>query len=121
MPHNAFYHPHAYFWMILVLLFIVTFFLYRANVAKGAKITHMVLRLFYVIMIVTGIALLVLKAFLFTYIIKGLLALLLIYLMEMILVKTKKGISGKSLASYWVLCLAALLVVVLIGYRVIIF
>jgi hypothetical protein len=119
MPYNAFYHPHASFWMILVLLFVVTFFLYRANVAKGAKITHMVLRLFYVIMVGTGIALLVLKGFLFTYIIKGLLALLLIYFMEMILVKTKKGISG--LASYWVLCLAALLVVVLIGYRVIIF
>nr|WP_261178651.1 DUF1516 family protein [Anaerobacillus sp. CMMVII] len=46
MPHVALYHPHSFFWMVLVLLFFVTFFLYRANVAKGAKITHMVVRLF---------------------------------------------------------------------------
>jgi hypothetical protein len=121
MPYYAFYHPHAYFWVILVVLFFATFFLYRANVAKGAKITHMVLRLLYVIMVGTGIGLLVLKAFPFTYIIKGLLALSLVYFMEMILVKTKKGMSGRSITSYWAMCVTALIVVVLIGYRVISF
>lgn len=121
MPYQAFYHPHAYFWMVLVLLFFVTFFLYRSNVAKGAKITHMILRLFYVIMIVTGIGLLISYGFPFPYILKGVLAISLIYFMEMILVRTKKGSSEKPMAYYWIMCLATLMLVVLIGYEIITF
>ncbi len=118
MPYIALYHPHAYFWMLLVALFFVAFFLYRANVAKGAKITHMVLRLLYVIMIVTGVGMLFSIGFPLTYVIKGILAIALIYFMEMILVRTKKG----TLQPYfWFFCLGALALVLLMGYRVISF
>nr|WP_314733407.1 DUF1516 family protein [Anaerobacillus sp. CMMVII] len=69
-------------------------------------------------MIGTGVGLLVLMQFPGTYIVKGLLALSLVYFMEMILVKTKKG-TLKPI--YWVFCISVLTVVLLIGYRVISF
>ncbi|RXI97747.1 DUF1516 family protein [Anaerobacillus alkaliphilus] len=118
MPYIALYHPHAYFWMLLVLLFFVSFFLYRANIAKGAKITHMVLRLLYVIMIGTGVGMLVMIGFPLTHIIKGVLAIALIYFMEMILVRTKKGTLKPH---FWFYCLGALALVLLLGYRIISF
>lgn len=121
MPHIAFYHPHAYFWMVLVVLFLMTFFLYRVNIAKAAKITHMVVRLLYVIMVGTGIALLYIIQFPATHILKAVLAIVLVFSMEMILVKTKKGFSQNLLTSYWLLCLVTLVVVILLGYRVISF
>lgn len=121
MPYSAFYHPHAYFWMVLVVLFLMTFFLYRANISKAAKITHMVVRLLYIIMVGTGITLLYLIQFPATHILKAVIAIVLVYFMEMILVKTKKGFSQKLLIPYWLLCLVALVVVILLGYRVISF
>ncbi|QOY35042.1 YisL family protein [Anaerobacillus isosaccharinicus] len=121
MPYSAFYHPHAYFWMVLIVLFLMTFYLYRANIAKGAKITHMVVRLLYVIMVGTGITLLYLIQFPATHILKAVIAIILVYSMEMILVKTKKGFSQKMLTSYWLIFLVTLVVVILLGYRVISF
>jgi hypothetical protein len=120
--YNAFYHPHAYFWIILVVLFFATYFLMRANKAKGAKITHMILRLFYVIMLGSGIGLLVSLNFASSYILKGILAFSLVYFMESILVKTKKDSFGnKPQVYYWIMCSVTLVLVVLMGYRVISF
>ena len=121
MPYIAFYHPHAYFWVILVLFFFITYFLYIKNVFKGAKITHMVLRMMYVIIIGTGFTLLVLRGFPFQYIVKGLLGISLVYFMEMLLVKTKKGFAGNALRNYWILCVSTLVLILLMGYQFISF
>lgn len=120
MPYQALYHPHAHFWALLVVLFLVTYFLYKSNVAKGAKIVHMIVRLLFIIMIGTGIGLLSIYGFPFTYILKGILAISLVYFMEMILVKTKRGTAdGKTIAYYWIMCLVTLMLVLLIAFKVI--
>lgn len=122
MSYTAFFHPHQFFWLILVLLFFVTFFLYKGKKYKGAKITSMLLRLFYLIMIGTGIAMLAMRGFPFVYIVKGILAIALISFMEMILMKTKNDTAnGKTMAYYWVLNIVTLVLVVLIGFKVITF
>ncbi|MDE5412480.1 YisL family protein [Alkalihalobacterium chitinilyticum] len=114
-------HTHSSSWAITVLLFFIAYFLIKANKEKGAKIVHMILRLFYVIMVLTGIGLLIQWNFAFTFVLKGILAISLIYFMEMILVRTKKdALAGKG-PYYWIMFVATLVLVVLIGFNVIAF
>ncbi|WP_209121955.1 YisL family protein [Alkalihalobacillus sp. BA299] len=115
-------HTHSSSWAITVLLFFIAYFLLKGNKEKGAKIVHMVLRLFYVIMVVSGIGLLIQWNFAFTYVLKGVLAISLIYFMEILLVRTKKGVlDGKQQAYYWIMLIATLMLVVLIGFKVLTF
>ena len=89
---TMFSHLHSSAWAITILLFLIAFFLLKGGKAKGGKIVHMILRLFYVIMIVSGVYLLsALWGFATIYIVKGLLAIVLIGLMEMLLGKAKRG------------------------------
>ncbi|PAM96072.1 hypothetical protein B4N84_04255, partial [Flavobacterium sp. IR1] len=55
------------------------------------------------------------------YIVKGALAFFLIYAMEMILVRTKKGTLGSQATMYWAILIITLVLVVLLGYGVISF
>jgi hypothetical protein len=119
--YNIFYQSHIGSWAILVLLFFVGYFLLKAGKAKGAKIVHMVLRLFYIIMLVSGIGMLVTLGFPLMYLVKGALAFFLIYAMEMILVRTKKGTLGEQATLYWAIMIVTLVLVVLLGYGVISF
>lgn len=121
MSHQMMMSMH-HFWAALLVLFFVTFFLYKKNVEKGAKIVHMILRLIYIVMIVSGVILLSMMAFPFNYILKGILAISLMYFMEMILVKTKNGTAdGKTIAYYWIMCIVTIMLVVLMGFKVISF
>ncbi|WP_078555339.1 DUF1516 family protein [Bacillus alkalicellulosilyticus] len=116
------YHAHASSWAITLLLFFIAYFLIVANKQKPGKIVHMVLRLFYVIMVVSGVGLLINYQFALTFLIKGLLALVLIYFMEMILVRTKKGVLiGKMKTYYWIQFAITAILVVLIGFNVLSF
>lgn len=119
--YNALYQSHIGSWAILVILFFICYFLVKSGKAKGAKIVHMVLRLFYIIMLVTGIGMLVNLGFPLMYIVKGALAFFLIYAMEMILVRTKKGTLGSQATMYWAILIITLVLVVLLGYGVISF
>ncbi|OIJ15216.1 hypothetical protein BKP35_05045 [Anaerobacillus arseniciselenatis] len=123
MPYEAFYHPHAYSWVLLVTLFVVSFMLYRKQAAKPAKITHMILRLFYVIMLSTGIALLVLNEFPIITFVKAVFAIYFIYLMEQILGRTKEHGTDydENTSRQWFFLVSTLIVIVLIGYDVISF
>lgn len=47
-------HWHITSWVVALILVFVSYGLYGAGKAKGAKITHMILRLFYIIIILTG-------------------------------------------------------------------
>src|SRR5690625_2721076 len=91
-------HMHITAWAVGIILFIVVLALMRRDAAnKGAKITHMVLRLFYVLILLTGLDL-----FFRFYlgapwsetaeaIVKSLAGVWVIAAMEMVLVRTKKG------------------------------
>lgn len=118
--YNIFYQSHAGSWAILVLLFVIAFFLFKNGARKGGRIVHMVLRLFYIIMLVSGggmvVGLMMASGFPVMYVIKGVLAVMLIGLMEMILGRTSR--SERS-GMFWIMMLVFLVLIVLMGFGVI--
>jgi peptidoglycan/LPS O-acetylase OafA/YrhL len=116
---NGMLHMHVSSWTIGIILFIVTYFLIKKGKAKPQKITHMILRLFYILIIVTGVTIVSLVTaewgFPSEYVVKTILGLLVIGMMEMILVKAKKGIKSTL---YWLLLVLSLILVFFYGYVV---
>lgn len=102
-------HTHSGMWGIMVLLFILSFAFYQQ---RGWS---MGLRLAYLVMIVTGVWMLALKGFPWLFILKGILALILIGMMEMTLSKRRRK---ESTFLMWILIVVVLLVILLIGYGV---
>lgn len=115
---NIFYQSHIGSWAITILLFVISYILLKAGKNKGAKILHMILRLFYVIMVVSGVGMII-GGYPHIYMVKGLIAIVLIYSMEMLLVRTAKGTIGSKAGMYWGIFVVALIIVVLMGYGVI--
>jgi uncharacterized membrane protein SirB2 len=117
MNYAALLHSHALFWALALLLFGVALLLHSKGKKKGAKITQMILRLMYVLLLFTGIYMIVLLGFQYMLIIKGILAIGLIYTMEMILVRGSKGtFRGNQRMIYWAAFLILLIVVLILGY-----
>jgi peptidoglycan/LPS O-acetylase OafA/YrhL len=111
--YTGLYHTHASSWVILVILFVLSFFLTKN------KVLPMILRLFYLIMIVTGgIMLFGQGGYDGAFHLKALLAIILIGMMEMVLARRKKG---KNALPFLIVLIVLLVVVVLIGYDVITF
>ncbi|MCA1059538.1 YisL family protein [Rossellomorea aquimaris] len=109
-------HAHITTWVVAIILFFVAVGLHNAGKNKGMKIVHMILRLFYLLIILTG-------ALLFwkhqginpaLYGIKGLVGIWVIGMFEMVLVRTKKG---KSTNMFWILLVVSLLLVLYLGLR----
>ncbi|NGP45882.1 DUF1516 family protein [Bacillaceae bacterium SIJ1] len=107
---DGFIASHAGSWAFVVLLFILSFFMIRV------KFLPMILRLFYVIMLVTGVYILIQYAFPINYLIKGILAVITIGLMEATLGRKKRGENANV---FFVISLALLVVIILLGYGVI--
>ena len=120
MTYIGFYHPHAYGWILMIILFFASYSLYKKGAFKPAKITQMVLRLFFVIIFVSGFALLYFHNFPLISIAKAILAFYLAYLMEKILARAKSG-SEELLTFYWSFLFPTLIIILLIGYNVITF
>lgn len=85
-------HAHITTWVVALILFFVAVGLHNAGKNKGMKIVHMTLRLFYLLIILTG-------ALLFwkhqgidpgLYGIKGLVGIWVIGMFEMVLVRLQK-------------------------------
>lgn len=72
--------------------------------------------LLYIGQVTSGIAMIYAYQFPITYVIKGLISLILIYAMEVILRKTKRNRSGTS--AYWFIWFVALAIVLLLGFNV---
>jgi hypothetical protein len=106
---------HITTWVIGIILFIgaVT----MKNGSKGQKITHMVLRLFYVFILLTGISLFI-KGMDFDmgmlYGFKLIGGVLIIGMMEMILVRMKKQ---KPTTMFWVLLFIFLFITMFLGFK----
>ncbi|MFC4322329.1 YisL family protein [Litchfieldia salsa] len=107
-------HAHITSWALAIILFVVVLFLQKGGKAKGAKIVHMVLRLFYVLTILTGAQLLFGAASLpFAYILKLILGILTIGFIEMVLIRSKKG---KPTMMFWILLLVSLIATIYLGF-----
>ena len=107
---------HITTWVIAIILFAAAIFLHNSGKKKAMKIVHMTLRLFYLLIILTG-------ALLFWkhqgidpmwYGIKMLVGLWVIAMLEMVLVKTNKG---KSTGVFWALLIIAIIIVLYLGFK----
>ncbi|WP_406621641.1 YisL family protein [Bacillus atrophaeus] len=106
-------HMHIASWIVALILLFVSYGLYSSGSAKGVKITHMILRLFYILIILTGAELFIRFAnFNGEYAGKMLLGIITIGLMEMILIRKKKE---KSTGGLWIGFIIVLVLTVLLG------
>jgi hypothetical protein len=109
-------HAHITTWVIALILFLVALGLHNAGKKKGMKIVQMILRLFYILIIVTGAMLF----FTFQeispmwYGIKFLVGIWVIAMLEMILVKANKG---KKTGVFWILLIIALIIILYLGFE----
>lgn len=105
-------HLHITTWVVGIVLFLVA-----ALNGKGSKGLHMALRLFYILIIITGGALFMAAMDYgqgMLYGIKFLLGIGVIAMMEMVLVKKKKN---KSTTVFWVLFAIFLFATLYVGFK----
>jgi uncharacterized membrane protein len=108
-------HVHITTWLVAIILFFVANSLFKSGKEKPFKIVHMVLRLFYVLIIVTGIIIASdIYKFSGEYIGKIILGILTIGMMEMVLGKLKKGQPTKV---FWIIFFVVLILTILLGLR----
>ncbi|MGG2090144.1 DUF1516 family protein [Priestia aryabhattai] len=109
-------HIHVTLWTLLIISFVVSLILHRAGKAKGQKILHMVARLLYLLVLVSGLHMLAAwYHFQGAALIKGIAGVLVLVGMEMVLVRTEKG---KRTGVAWVVLAIALILVFYYGYVV---
>ena len=108
-------HAHLTTWIVALILFFVALSMQKAGKDKPLKIVQMILRLFYVLIIITG-AILLLGVDTTTdgYIFKVLMGIVTVGMLEMILVRGKKG---KSTAMFWAILVVAFLVTLYMGLK----
>ncbi|SDH83249.1 Protein of unknown function [Alteribacillus persepolensis] len=107
---SIFYESHAGSWFFLILFFVISYLFAKQ------KITLMLQRLFALIMIISGAGMLVFYGFPLLYILKGVLAILLIAVMEMLVARKKRG---EPQGGLWAACIVLIIVVLLLGFNVI--
>ena len=107
-------HLHITTWVVALALFFAA--VVMGTESKGRKIVHMVLRLFYILIIITGLALFIAwsSADAMQYGIKFLFGVLTIGMMEMVLVRGKKQ---KPTTLFWVLFAVFLFVTMFFGFK----
>jgi uncharacterized membrane protein SirB2 len=112
-------HAHITAWAVGIILFFVAYTMYKNRNSK-AKMVHMITRLMYILIIITGF--LLYQSIMKTatgnihmwYGMKMLVGVWVIGAMEMVLVRTKKE---KSTNGAWIQFVIALLVVLYLGLR----
>ncbi|MGP4059582.1 DUF1516 family protein [Halobacillus sp. H74] len=82
---------HRSSWIFIFTLFFMTYFLYGLNKSKAANMTQMFLRLFFIVMLFSGVSLVIAYDFEPFYVTKGLIAIIMMGLMESSNVRRKKG------------------------------
>ncbi|UTR15309.1 YisL family protein [Salipaludibacillus sp. LMS25] len=108
-------HAHISTWVVALILFVAAILLFRQGLAKQMKIVHMTLRLFYILIIVTGAGLFYNFASIdhMTYGLKSLVGIGVIACTELILVRMKKG---KSLTGVVVGLIVTFLITLYLGF-----
>ncbi|NJP36781.1 YisL family protein [Bacillus luteus] len=118
LSYDVFLHSHSLFWLVGVILFALITIFYNKGKAKPAKIMHMVLRLMYILLLITGVTMVIMN-FYWATAVKGILAFWLIYTMEMIATRTGKGtLTGGFKTNMWIQFAIALVVVLVFGFVV---
>lgn len=107
-------HAHITAWFLAIVLFFVASSLQKSGKQKGAKIVHMVLRLFYVLVLITGSMLLFsISNISILYVLKAAVGLWIIAILELILIKSAKQVKTSSL---WIQFVIAFVLVLYLGF-----
>ncbi|MBD7938034.1 MULTISPECIES: YisL family protein [Cytobacillus] len=102
-------HAHLTTWIVAFILFFVALSLQKNG---KDKVVHMILRLFYLLIIATGVGMLFSINIDIMYVLKALVGLWIIAMWEMILIRSKKGEKPTIL---WVQLIVAFLLVLYLG------
>lgn len=106
--------PHITAWALAFILFVIALILNKQGKAKGFKMVQMILRVFYLLIIITGgLLLFSLVHITFPYIVKATAGLWVISLLELILIRT--AAKGRTLL-LWFQFVVALLLVLSLGF-----
>ncbi|WP_374120846.1 YisL family protein [Neobacillus sp. PS3-12] len=106
---------HITTWFLTLVLFLIALSLNKSGKAKGFKILHMIIRVFYLLIILTGGMLLFsIYQISFLYILKVIVGLWIISLFEMILIKAGKKKETKGM---WIQFIIAFLLVLYLGFK----
>jgi hypothetical protein len=108
-------HAHLTTWILAIILFFVALSMQKSGKEQPLKIIQMILRLFYVLIIITGGLLLAqIDTISGSYIFKTIMGLVTVGMLEMILVRGKKG---KSTGMFWAILVIAFLITLYMGLK----
>ena len=109
-------HVHITTWVIGIILFFVALSLHKSGKRKGSRIVQMILRVFYLLIIGTGIELIMRYHIHVTmlYILKMAVGLWIIAIMEFILMRTSKD---RRTSVLWIQFVIAILLVIYLGLK----
>lgn len=108
-------HMHVTTWFLTLLLFVVSYVMLVQGKEKAQKITHMILRLFSLLVLATGGLMLSLYQFASQAVVKSIFGIAVLFFIEFILVRGKKG---KPVSLFWGLFAVSLALVLYYGYVV---
>lgn len=107
-------HLHIFSWVVGIIVFLIA--ATQPLDSKGRKITKMVLRVFYILIIITGVALFIrymnMNAAL--YGVKFVFGIVTIGMMEMVLARQSKS---KPTQLFWILFVVSLLITMFLGFK----
>lgn len=107
-------HAHMTAWVLALILFFVSLGLHKSGNEKGSKIVHMILRVVYLLILLSGFMLLMgLSNISVMYVLKAAVGLWVISMFEMILIRTKKNQKASIL---WIQLVIAVLLVLYLGF-----
>ncbi|TDF92339.1 DUF1516 family protein [Paenibacillus piri] len=107
---NILYQSHAGTWALMLIAFILSVIFQRQ------KVTSIILKVLYLIMLVSGIGMLFMLGFPLLFVLKGVLAIILIGMMEVILARRRRN---QPELIMWLIWLVALVLILLLGFGVI--
>ncbi|OIK09458.1 hypothetical protein BIV60_23850 [Bacillus sp. MUM 116] len=109
-------HAHITAWLVALILFFVALSLNKSGKEKGAKIVQMVLRVFYLLIIATGVMLLTRVAHIdWKYTLKAVAGLWVIGTLEMILSRFK---NNRRTSVFWIQFVVAFALALYLGFAV---
>ena len=105
-------HGHISSWVLAVVLLLISIALYKSGKQKGGKIVQMILRVSYLLIILSGMMMTNMSG---QYLLKAVVGLWVIVAMEMLVVKTAK--QEKTLM-LWIQFVVSFALVLYIGFKV---
>ena len=96
-------HMHITTWVLAVILVIIAVAMLKKGNQKGYKITHMILRIDYLLILATGFDLMFRGNVIGEYYAKAVLGIIVIGLAEMLLTRMNKNVNAKGMGAAFVI------------------